>query len=143
MGCEERPLRKSLQEHEEDNQLHLRVTTETVLRLRKELSASGTWVGLELSPVLGEVEGLVAPVPGSAALVLIEVLGVLFLMGVLGGVGESMRGRWLVGDSVAPLEVEGGGCEQCQLGWIVVHCNWLVGRYIFSEEFSVSKCLSP
>ena len=38
VGCEERPPRKGLQEHEEDSQLHLRVTTETVLKLRKELN---------------------------------------------------------------------------------------------------------
>ena len=37
VGCKVRPLRKDLKKHEEDDQLHLRVTTETVLELKKIL----------------------------------------------------------------------------------------------------------
>ena len=35
VGCEEKPLRKDLQKHEENDQLHLRVTIKTVLELTK------------------------------------------------------------------------------------------------------------
>ena len=42
VGCKERPLRKDLKKHEEDGQLHLRVTTETVLELKKELARQNT-----------------------------------------------------------------------------------------------------
>ncbi len=35
VGCKVRPLRKDLKKHEEDVQLHLRVTTEAVLELKK------------------------------------------------------------------------------------------------------------
>ncbi len=38
VGCEEKPLRKDLQKHEKDSQLHLQVTTEKVLELTKELT---------------------------------------------------------------------------------------------------------
>ncbi len=38
VGCKVRPLRKDLKKHEEDYQLHLQVTTETVLELKKMLS---------------------------------------------------------------------------------------------------------
>ncbi|XP_064398928.1 TNF receptor-associated factor 6-like [Halichondria panicea] len=37
VGCKVRPLRKDLKKHEEDYQLHLQVTTETVLELKKML----------------------------------------------------------------------------------------------------------
>ena len=37
VGCKVRPLRKDLKKHEENYQLHLRVTTETVLELKKML----------------------------------------------------------------------------------------------------------
>ena len=36
LGCEERPLRKNLKKHEEDVQLHLLLTTETVLDLKQK-----------------------------------------------------------------------------------------------------------
>ena len=36
VGCEEKPLRKDLKTHEEDDQLHLRITTEKVLELTKQ-----------------------------------------------------------------------------------------------------------
>ena len=36
VGCEEKPLRKDLKTHEEDDQIHLRITTETVLELTKK-----------------------------------------------------------------------------------------------------------
>ena len=42
VGCEERPLRKDLKSHEEDDQLHLRVTTQSVLRLQTEVIALKT-----------------------------------------------------------------------------------------------------
>ena len=38
VGCEERPPRKGLKTHEEDDQLHLRVTTEKVLSLTRKVS---------------------------------------------------------------------------------------------------------
>ena len=38
VGCKVHPLRKDLKKHEEDYQLHLQVTTETVLELKKMLS---------------------------------------------------------------------------------------------------------
>ena len=34
VGCKEKPLRKDLKAHEEDDQLHLRITTEIVLELK-------------------------------------------------------------------------------------------------------------
>ena len=37
VGCEEKPLRKDLQKHEENDQLHLRVTIKTVLELTKNV----------------------------------------------------------------------------------------------------------
>ena len=37
VGCKVRPLRKDLKKHEENYQLHLQVTTETVLELKKML----------------------------------------------------------------------------------------------------------
>ena len=37
LGCEERPLRKDLKTHEEDDTLHLRIVTETVLKLERQL----------------------------------------------------------------------------------------------------------
>ena len=42
VGCEERPLRKDLKSHEEDDQLHLRITTEGFLKLRAEVTALKT-----------------------------------------------------------------------------------------------------
>ena len=36
VGCKEKPLRKDLMAHEENDQLHLRITTETVLKLNKK-----------------------------------------------------------------------------------------------------------
>ena len=36
VGCKEKPLRKDLKTHEEDDQIHLRVTAETVLELKKK-----------------------------------------------------------------------------------------------------------
>ena len=44
VGCEERPLRKDLKSHEEDDQLHLRVTAEAVLELKKELAKQNTQI---------------------------------------------------------------------------------------------------
>ena len=44
VGCKEKPLRKDLKKHEEDGQLHLRVTTEAVLELKKELAKQNTQV---------------------------------------------------------------------------------------------------
>ena len=38
VGCEERPPRKDLKKHEEDDQLHLRVTTQKVLELTKQMA---------------------------------------------------------------------------------------------------------
>ena len=38
VGCEEKPLRKDLMTHEEDDQLHLRITTETVLEQSKKIT---------------------------------------------------------------------------------------------------------
>ena len=37
VGCKETPLRKDRTAHEEDDQIHLRITIETVLELRKEV----------------------------------------------------------------------------------------------------------
>ena len=37
VGCKEKPLRKDLKTHEENDQLHLRITTKTVLKLTKEV----------------------------------------------------------------------------------------------------------
>ena len=37
VGCNEKPLRKDLKAHEEDDQLHLRITTKTVLELKKDV----------------------------------------------------------------------------------------------------------
>ena len=39
VGCKEKPLRKDLNTHEEDDQLHLRITTETVLELNKKMKS--------------------------------------------------------------------------------------------------------
>ena len=39
VGCEERPLRKDLKKHEEDDQLHLRITKEKVLQISKLLGS--------------------------------------------------------------------------------------------------------
>ena len=36
VGCEEKPLRRVLKTHEEDDQLHLRITRDTVLELKKQ-----------------------------------------------------------------------------------------------------------
>ena len=52
VGCEERPLRKDLKTHEEDDRLHLRITTECVLRQQKEitvLKAEGTALKMVLN----------------------------------------------------------------------------------------------
>ena len=38
VGCKEKPLRKDLTTHEEDDQLHLRITKETVLELNKKIT---------------------------------------------------------------------------------------------------------
>ena len=38
VGCKEKPLRKDLKTHEEDDQLHLRITTETVLDQNKKIT---------------------------------------------------------------------------------------------------------
>ena len=37
VGCKEKPLHKDLKTHEEDDQIHLRITTETVLELKQQL----------------------------------------------------------------------------------------------------------
>ena len=37
VGCKETPLRKDLKTHEEDDQLHLRITTETILEQNKKI----------------------------------------------------------------------------------------------------------
>ena len=39
VGCKEKPLRKDLKTHEEDDQLHLRITKETVLKLNKKIAS--------------------------------------------------------------------------------------------------------
>ena len=42
VGCKEKPLRKDLKTHEEDDQLHLRITKETVLEQNKKITTLET-----------------------------------------------------------------------------------------------------
>ena len=46
VGCKKKPLRKHLKKHEEDDKLHLRVTTDTVLDLKRELKEQSAQVAI-------------------------------------------------------------------------------------------------